>query len=243
MPTLLLGASLGGFIGSLSQMAFPEISPNVGAFALIGMGAFFAAVIKAPFTSIIMIFELTRDYNIILPLMISNIIAYALARTLNDSSIYECISEQDGIHLPKKEDYEILDTFIVEEAMVTDVKTIEADCLIETALETVKDSSISGYPVLDKQKNLIGIISSNEIKAAILKKENEADRIKDICMKKVIKIYPDQSLMYALHLLDKFHISRIPIVSRLDDKKVIGIITANDITHRFGLHVSENSTD
>ena len=101
MPTLLLGASLGGFIGSLSQMIFPEISPNVGAFALIGMGAFFA-VIKAPFTSIIMIFELTRDYNIILPLMISNIIAYALSPTLNDSSIYESISEQDGIHLPKK---------------------------------------------------------------------------------------------------------------------------------------------
>ena len=243
MPTLLLGASLGGFLGAISQMVFPEISPNIGAFALIGMGAFFAAVIKAPFTSIIMIFELTRDYNIILPLMVSNIIAYAIALTIDDNSIYECISEQDGIHLPKKEDYEVLDTFIVEEAMIEDVKFLRCNEKIVDVYPAVKGSSISGYPVVNQRNNLIGIISSNEIKSANLKKENESKTIEDICMKKVIKIYPDQSLMYALHLLDKFHISRIPVVSRLDDKKVIGIITANDITHRFGLHVSESVQD
>ena len=243
MPTLLLGASLGGFIGSLSQMVFPEISPNIGAFALIGMGAFFAAVIKAPFTSIIMIFELTRDYNIILPLMVSNIISYAIALALDHNSIYEEISEQDGIHLPKKEDYEILDTFIVEEAMIQDVQCLKCSDTISSAYLTVKGSSISGYPVLNEKNNLIGIVSSNEISAANLKKENESKVIEEICMRKVIKIYPDQSLMYALHLLDKFHISRIPVVSRIDDKKVIGIITANDITHRFGLHVSETTQD
>ena len=241
MPTLLLGASLGGFIGALSQMAFPEISPNIGAFALIGMGSFFAAVIKAPFTSIIMIFELTRDYNIILPLMVSNIISYAIAIAIDNNSIYETISEQDGIHLPKKEDYEVLDTFIVEEAMIKEVKCLKNNESINEAYQTVKGSSISGYPVINSiDNNLIGIVSTNEISAAKLKKGLEGKTIEDICMKKVIKIYPDQSLMYALHLLDKFHISRIPVVSRLDNKKIIGIITANDITNHFGLHVSES---
>ncbi len=242
MPTLLLGASLGGFIGSISQMVFPEISPNIGAFALIGMGAFFASVIKAPFTSILMIFELTRDYNIILPLMISNIISYAISLALDKNSIYESISEQDGIHLPKKEDYEILDTFIVEEAMIRDVEFLNSGDLIIDAYQRTKETSISGFPVV-KNSSLVGMVSSNEIGAAKVRQDCDNKTIESICMKKVIKIYPDQSLMYALHLLDKFHISRLPVVSRLDDKNVIGIITANDITHRFGLHVSEEIND
>jgi chloride channel protein, CIC family len=242
MPTLLLGASLGGFIGSISQMIFPEISPNIGAFALIGMGAFFASVIKAPFTSILMIFELTRDYNIILPLMISNIISYAISLTIDKNSIYESISEQDGIHLPKKEDYEILDTFIVEEAMIKDVEFLYYDEKISDAYYKIQTNSISGFPVI-KNNSLIGMVSSNEIAAAKIRSEFDQKTIECICMKKVIKIYPDQSLMYALHLLDKFHISRLPVVSRLDDKNITGIITANDITNRFGLHVAEEYSE
>ena len=87
MPTLLMGATLGGFVGAIAQMIFPEIAPNVGAFALVGMGAYFAAVIRAPITSILMVFELTRDYNIVLPLMIANIVAYFIAEKIHEGSI------------------------------------------------------------------------------------------------------------------------------------------------------------
>ena len=192
MPTLLLGASLGGFIGSISHMIFPEFSPNIGAFALIGMGSFFASVIKAPFTSIIMVFELTRDYNIILPLMISNIISYALSLALDKNSIYESISEQDGIHLPKKEDYEILDTFVVEEAMVRDVVFLQSSDAIKKSYAENKNNAISGFPVMSRN-SLVGMVSINEMGAALSKESLRDKTIGDICMKKIIKIYPDQS--------------------------------------------------
>ena len=80
MPTLLMGATLGGFLGAIFQIGFPSITPNIGAFALVGMGAYFACVIRAPITSILMVFELTRNYNIILPLMIANIVSYLFLR-------------------------------------------------------------------------------------------------------------------------------------------------------------------
>ena len=101
MPTLLMGATLGGFLGAIFQIGFPSITPNIGAFALVGMGAYFACVIRAPITSILMVFELTRNYNIILPLMIANIVSYFISEKIHRGSIYENISEQDGIHLSR----------------------------------------------------------------------------------------------------------------------------------------------
>ena len=84
------------------------------------------------------------------------------------------------------------------------------------------------------------MISRNEIQAAHTSPEKKSKTVGEFCMKKIIKIYPDQSLFLALHLLDKFHVSRLPVVSRLDDKKVIGIITADDVVKKFGLHVTES---
>ena len=241
MPTLLMGATLGGFVGAIAQMIFPEIAPNVGAFALVGMGAYFAAVIRAPITSILMVFELTRDYNIVLPLMIANIVAYFIAEKIHEGSIYENISEQDGIHLPSKNDQEVLDSLHVEDAMITEVKTLNCDDVVfETASKLPKDK-ISGFPVTRRRK-LLGMISTSEIFSASTSEDKKNLTLGEICMKKVIRIYPDQSLFLALHLLDKFHVSRLPVVSRLDDKEIIGIITADDVVKKFGYVITEKKS-
>ncbi len=241
MPTLLMGATLGGFVGAIAQMIFPEIAPNVGAFALVGMGAYFAAVIRAPITSILMVFELTRDYNIVLPLMIANIVAYFIAEKIHEGSIYENISEQDGIHLPSKNDQEVLDSLHVEDAMVTDVQTLNFDEVVSSTVEHLPKNKVSGFPVV-KQSKLLGMISTSEIFSAATSDEKRNKTVGDLCMKKVIRIYPDQSLFMALHLLDKFHVSRLPVVSRLDDKEIVGIITADDVVKKFGYVITEQKS-
>ncbi|TNF27571.1 MAG: chloride channel protein [Deltaproteobacteria bacterium] len=237
LPTLMLGAMLGGFVGSFAGQWFPEITSNTGAYALVGMGAFFAAVIRAPFTSIIMVFELTRDYNIMLPLMIANVVSYSISGRITKESIYEKISEQDGIHLPTREDNEVLETLLVEDAMVDDVISLNAKDTIEDVSKNIKGKRFSGYPVL-KNGHLIGMISTNEINMQIAKGNKEV-KIEDICTKQIIHIYQDQSLLVALHKLNKFQISRIPVVSRLNDKRLIGIITAENIVSQFGYHIQE----
>lgn len=237
MPTLLMGATMGSFIGAIASNFFPEITSNTGAYALVGMGAFFVTVIRAPFTSILMVFELTRDYNIILPLMIANIVAYTISAKFGKESIYERISEQDGIHLPTREDNEILETLTVEGAMKTDIVTFNAHLTIKDAFRALEDDGISGYPIL-RNGRIIGMVSRAEIKANYAKKNHDT-HVEHICEKKVIKIYPDHSLLVAFHRLKRFQISRLPVVSRLDDKKVIGIITAQDIVKSFGYEIHD----
>ncbi|MCB9062126.1 MAG: chloride channel protein [Halobacteriovoraceae bacterium] len=238
MPTLLMGAMLGGFIGTLANLLFPEITSNTGAYALVGMGAYFAAVMRAPFTSIILVFELTRDYQIILPLMIANIVSYAIASKIHKGSVYENLSEQDGIHLPSREDNEVLETLLIEEAMIKDIVTINASLTVREAFKEVKVSGISGFPVL-KNGILHGIISINEL-GQIYAKGNGSQLVGDVCIRNLQKIYPDQSLLVAFHKLKKFQISRLPVVSRVNNKRLVGIITAENIVSHFGFHVKED---
>jgi len=240
MPVLLLGASLGGLLGSLSTLHFGDAAPAMGAMAIIGMGSFFAAVTRSPFTSILMVFELTRDYDIIIPLMISNILSFGLASALQKGSIYENVAEQDGAHLPTKEDNEVLESLTVEEAMIKEPITLSANISIKDALQKVRSSNISGFPVL-KEGNLIGIASSSDIGSAFAKRKKGMNTIEDICTKNVIKIYPDQSLLVAFHKLQQYQISRLPVVSRLNDKKLVGIITAEDIVNKFGYQLHDKS--
>ena len=237
LPTLMMGAMLGSLVGNISHQFYPDITSNIGAYAIVGMGAYFAAVIRAPFTSIIMVFELTRDYNIMLPLMIANITSYFLSSKFTTGSIYERISEQDGVHLPSREDHDVLETLLVEDAMVEEILTLNATNTIEETINEISGKKISGYPVL-RNGRLVGMISTNII-AQNYAKGNKQTRLSEIATKRIIHIYKDQSLLVAFHKLKKYQISRLPVVSRLNEKEIIGIITAENIVCQFGYHIQE----
>ncbi|MCK5884106.1 MAG: chloride channel protein [Bacteriovoracaceae bacterium] len=237
MPTLMTGALLGGLVGSIFQLFFPELIVSVGSYALVGMGAYFAAVIRTPITSIIMVFEMTRDYKIMLPLMIANITAYAIAKRLHKGSVYENISQQDGIYLPSHEDNEMMDTLLVEDAMVSEVVTLNSKLPVIEALRQIKKSDISGYPVLNNGL-MVGMVSKSDIARACARREGYR-MIESVAERSIVKIYSDQSLMVAFHRLRKFNISRLPVVSRLNNRRIIGLITAEDIVNKFGYHVKE----
>ncbi len=102
-PSLFIGAMIGGTVGSIAHTLFPAYTANPGAYALIGMGTAFAGIIRTPLTSVIMIFELTRDYSIIVPLMISNLVSFFISRTLQPDPIYEALALQEGVYLPTRE--------------------------------------------------------------------------------------------------------------------------------------------
>ncbi len=237
MPTLLNGALLGGLIGAIAQIFFPNLIISIGPYALVGMGAYFAAVLRTPITSIIMVFEMTRDYRIMLPLMIANITAFTLAKLFLKGSVYVNIAEQDGVYLPSHDDHEIMEHILVEDAMVSEVQSINSKITVGEAHKMVRKNDITGYPVLTNGK-LSGMVTTSSIIASCARQEEEK-LIEDIAEKSVVKIYPDQTLMEAFHRLKKFHVSRLPVVSRIDTKQLIGIITAEDIVNKFGYHIQE----
>jgi CIC family chloride channel protein len=98
--SLFIGAMLGGTVGTVAHHLFPAYTATPGAYAIVGMGAVFAGVVRAPMTSVLMIFEMTQDYAVIVPLMIANLVSLFIASRLQHEPIYEALAVQDGIHLP-----------------------------------------------------------------------------------------------------------------------------------------------
>jgi CIC family chloride channel protein len=239
MPVLLMGATLGSLVAAISQLYFPEIILNPGSYALVGMGALFVSIIRAPFTSIILAFELTRNYSIILPIMIANIAALWISSKIHSHSVYESISEQDGIHLPTREDHEILEGLLVEDAMIYEPICLPAHLSVDEAMKFAKSQPYSGYPIL-RNGLLEGVVSASDLATAIAKGDGHRNLL-DVAEKKVITIHPDQSLLVAFHKLNRFQVSRLPVVSRINDKKVVGIITAENIVSKFGYHLKDDN--
>src|SRR5919112_484409 len=150
-PSLFIGGMLGGAFGLLDATLLGHGAENsVGAFALVGMGAVFAGSIRAPITSVLIIFEMTGGYGLILPLMIANMTAYGLARRFRPTPIYEALLEQDGIHLPHRRGAvkHALEVLRVAEAMTRDTVRLPADATVEEALKHVGAHNYSTYPVV-----------------------------------------------------------------------------------------------
>src|SRR5207244_6166065 len=99
-PSLFIGAMVGGAVGSIAHYALPQYTADVGAYALVGMGTTFAGIVRVPLTSVIMIFEMTRDYSIIVPLLISTLVSFYISYKLQRTPIYEALAHQIAIHLP-----------------------------------------------------------------------------------------------------------------------------------------------
>jgi CIC family chloride channel protein len=166
-PSLFIGATLGAAVGSIAHTLFPAYTAGPGAYALVGMGTAFAGIVRTPLTSVIMIFEVTRDYAIIVPLMISNLIAYFISFMLQREPIYEALARQDGVHLPTAATRAKAGTMQVSQAMRPSPIALSIDMEIETALTALHQNGVlDAWPVTDKQ-GLRGMIRKAEMEGMI----------------------------------------------------------------------------
>jgi CIC family chloride channel protein len=174
-PSLFIGAALGGVVGVLDVNVLGHPHAEVGAFALVGMGAVFAGVIRAPITSVLIIFEMTGSYGLILPLMIASMISYAFARRWRPIPIYEALLAQDGIALPHRGRPlpHVLERLVVRQAMTVEPVTIAADRLVADALDSVAGKSFSSFPVVDAQHRLVGLVSESKLRRAVAEDRGE----------------------------------------------------------------------
>src|SRR5229473_8476592 len=134
-PSLFLGAMLGGIVGNIAHGLSPTYVATPGAYALVGMGTAFAGIVRAPMTSVVMIFEITRDYAVIVPLMISNLVSFFISARFQKQPIYEVLAQQDGIHLPSVETRQQLEQRQVIHAMREATDVLSAEMTVQEALE------------------------------------------------------------------------------------------------------------
>ena len=228
-PALYIGGMLGGAVGLFAQFMHANPHTQAGAFALVGMGAVFAGIVRAPVTSIVMIFEMTNNYSIILPLMISNIISYVLATKLSPTPIYDALLQQDDIHLPHNE-HHALRQIPVSAAMTRTVVTIPGNLKVGEVYKLVQGFPVHyhAYPVVDDSSRLVGLVTFNDVKRAMASNQ-EAAMISSISRKKLVHAHPDHPLDRVLLKLGREKISQLPVVSRKDPSKLLGIITMHDV--------------
>src|SRR6266403_2215654 len=161
-PALFIGAMLGGIIGNVAHGLFPAYVATAGAYALVGMGTAFAGIVRAPMTSVVMIFEVTRDYAVIVPLMISNLVSFFVSSRLQRRPIYEELARQDGIHLPSAETRQQGTQRQVVLAMRPAAEVFDARMTAGEALEKALRSKLHAWPVSD-ERGVVGVVSLNKL--------------------------------------------------------------------------------
>lgn len=241
-PTLFLGGMLGALVGvGLADFhhfgewipAFPNDSKVIGGCVLLGMGAMFAAVVRCPFTSLIIIFEMTGNYSLILPLMAGNMLAWQIAKHLQPVSIYNALLLQDGVTLRKlpayrgAQDYRKLpvQSIMTHEVFSLNVEETPAGALQRIAAE---NKMYHAYPVLDGARKLVGIVTRNELDECA----GEATMEPIYAGQEVISVRVDTPIRDAANRMIVRNLQQVPVVSQADSGKLLGWLTLNDIARQ-----------
>lgn len=193
------------------------------------MGAVFAGIIRAPITSVLIIFEMTGSYALILPLMIANMSAYALARHWRPVPVYEALLEQDGVHLPHRRGAvsHALEQLRVAEAMTTDIVALPAGMTVAEALERTGSYDFSTFPVVDDSKCFVGLISEARLRRTLAEGRGEQPVLH--LVSKSTHVFPDQPIVRAVIRMNQTGARQLPVLNRKDANQLVGLLTMSDI--------------
>ena len=231
-PALFIGAMLGGVVGTIAHHLFPDYTANPGAYALVGMGAAFAGIVRAPMTSVLMIFEMTQDYAVIVPLMIANLVSLFVASRLQEEPIYEALAVQDGIHLPTADSRQRGQRQIAK-VMQEPGSSFAAESTVRETLEQIGASEVRSWLVTD-QRGVIGVISRSKLEQEL--QQNPDKKLIDLVDPLAFPhVHTDQGLDIALERMGTNQIEILPVVNRANVHKLEGIVTLRDVLNSYGV--------
>ena len=234
VPALFAGASLGGAFGTFAGWLAPgQVSPP-GAYAMVGMSAFFAASAHAPMTGIILLVELTDNYNMILPLMGATVLATFASQRISPYSIYTARLKARGIELRESAEVNLMDAVTVGEAMDEVFDQVSDRMSMADLIEKFRRSHQRGYPVVNAAGELVGIVALRDVEEAMLRgKDPVTTSVGDICTRRVVVSRPDQTLTEALSLFGGHGFGRIPVIDPDNPRRVIGMLRRGDILRAY----------
>lgn len=223
-PALFIGAMLGGAVGYLDVAVFEHEQRQLGAFALVGMGAVFAGVIRAPITSVLIIFEMTGGYGLVLPLMLANMTSYVIARRLRPRPIYEALLDQDGVTLPRATDRpHALEQLTVAGAMTSEVLVVDAASSVEDARQKLGPHQFELLPVLDPRGRLLGAVRLGALAQA------PAAATVSTLVQKAETILADAPLTRAVVRMNDKAVRQLVVLDARTGTQVVGVVTISDV--------------
>lgn len=239
-PALFIGAMIGGCFGHVVNNLLPTLTADPGAYATVGIGAFLAASTHAPMTAIFLLFEMTGNYMIIIPIMLTSIIGTIVASKFKHDSIDTVDFSREGIDIHEGREAAIMKSTRVGKALTEDVDFISERANINHLLEIFRIAKNSFYfPVVDDSGRMTGIISMQDVKNILHRAEEErvCYLVGGICSRDVIMLTPDDSLYTAMQLFDVKGIEEIPVVEDLENKWVVGMLKRRDVIAAYNHEV------
>jgi CIC family chloride channel protein len=233
-PSLFLGAMLGGAIGTLAHHWLPTYTASPGAYALVGMGALFAGIVRAPMTSVLMIFEMTRDYAVIVPLMIANLASLFISTRFQKEPIYEALAQQDGIHLPSHKTREELVQRTVQQIMRGVPETLPAQLSVQFASEQVRTSEFHSW-IVEDEGNVVGVLTRATLERALADGKAEEKLVSLFDTLDFPHAHADHPVHLVLERMSKLHIDILPVVNRANIHKLEGVVTLRDVLDSYGV--------
>ncbi len=241
-PSLFIGAMLGGAIGSGAHQLLPDYTGSVGAYALVGMGTAFAGIIRVRLTSVIMIFEITRDYSVIVPLMISNLVSYFISQRLQREPIYEALQRQDGIHLPPGGGSR-RELLLVSQAMRAATEVLPADAKAADHRAAPADREQNAWPVMGNA-GLLGMITVAQLETAVAEGGGDrtladllpvADPKAPLTAEHSPHVHADHPLDTVLRRMAETGLNILPVVSRANLRELVGVVSLRSVLEAYGV--------
>jgi CIC family chloride channel protein len=233
-PSLFIGAMMGGLYGHVIHQLFPSITASSGAYSLVGMGAVVAGTTHAPITAILILFELTGDYRIILPLMMACVLSTLIARQMMRESIYTMKLIRRGVDIRAGKEATILKSLPVGDFMTSDAMVIPENMPLNKVLNRIKRTLHTYFPVVNQDKELVGIISLRDIRHILLEDGLDSFVIaRDIMREDVITLTDSQNLYDAMEKFSLKDFGQLPVVDSANPKKVVGMLARANLMNAY----------
>jgi CIC family chloride channel protein len=239
-PSLFIGAALGAaYAVGLDHLA-PGLTLIPGAFAMVGMAAVLAGSVHAPLTAVILLFEMTNDYRIILPLMFAVVVSMVLSQRLVRDSAYTLGLARKGIRLERGRDVDVLETITVADIMQPPPLTLSVDDPVERVAAIFAETRHHGLPVLNERGELAGILTTQDLARA---QDRDTSRLRagDIHTRDLIAAYPDESIGQALRRMGGRDIGRMPVVSRTQPRQLVGWLRRSDLLRAYDVALTKRT--
>ena len=239
-PSLFIGAAVGGAFGIGVEMAFPSLNTPYSAYALVGMAAVFAGTSRATLTAILIMFEMTSNYQIILPLMFACVVSDGVTKILSKETIYTKKLTRKGIRYSYEREVNILETINVEDVMVKKekIKCVDSDMSVRELTDVIVETGYQGFPCVNDDGQLVGIVTHSDVRQAVLDGKADAN-VCDIQTKKLAIVYPDNTLEEAMKLIASTGYGHLPVMSRGKPSRLVGFLTRDRILEVYRHKKSE----
>lgn len=257
-PSLFLGAALGAIYGLVAEYFFPGLGILPPAFAMVGMAAVLAGAVHAPLTAILLLFEMTHDYRIVLPLMFAVVVSMLISQRIRRESVYTLGLSRKGIRIERGRDVELLDSIRVSEVMQRETETLRESDSLDTASVKLMHLHSHGLPVVNAEEELVGILTVGDIERAEMEEEapqrgaaegetivreerKEPRTVGDICTRELLVTEPDETIGEALRKMGVRDIGRLPVVDPRHPERMMGMLRRSDVIRAYEVALSKRA--